>query len=98
MIGLAVFISLYYHYLQDPTFHQNAYALLTTIVLTRAIWLMETRLRPMIREMERKRGTSSDKTLLTMWTMGAFGLTVFLCGFGIWALDNKYCSWLRATR
>ena len=100
MLGLAVFISLYYHYLQDPTFHQNAYALLTTIVLTRAMWLMETRLRPVIREREREReqGKGSDKTLQTMWTMVAFGLTIFLSGFGIWALDNKYCSWLRATR
>ena len=27
LIGLSVFITVYYHYLQDPTFHQNAYAL-----------------------------------------------------------------------
>jgi dihydroceramidase len=35
--GLAIFITLYYHYLQDPTFHQNAYAILTAIVLIRSM-------------------------------------------------------------
>ncbi len=29
LISLAIFITLYYHYLQDPAFHQNAYAILT---------------------------------------------------------------------
>lgn len=46
LLGLAVFITLYYHYLQDPAFHQNAYALLTTVVLVRSIYTMEVRLRP----------------------------------------------------
>lgn len=32
LISLALFITLYYHYLQDPAFHQNAYALLTVTV------------------------------------------------------------------
>lgn len=46
LVGLAVGITLYYHYLQDPTFHQNAYALLTATVLLRCMWVMETQLRP----------------------------------------------------
>jgi dihydroceramidase len=46
LTSLALFITLYYHYLQDPTFHQNAYALLTAIVLTRCMYVMETQLRP----------------------------------------------------
>lgn len=46
LLGLAVFITLYYHYLQDPVFHQNAYALLTTVVLLRSMYIMENRLRP----------------------------------------------------
>lgn len=48
--GLAVFITLYYHYLQDPTFHQNAYAILTTVVLTRSMYIMERRIRPYFRK------------------------------------------------
>ncbi|KAJ5440972.1 Ceramidase [Penicillium cf. griseofulvum] len=44
--GLAIFITLYYHYLQDPVFHQNAYALLTTVVVLRSMHTMEVTLRP----------------------------------------------------
>ncbi|TQB69110.1 Alkaline ceramidase 3 [Monascus purpureus] len=46
LTGLAVFITLYYHYLQDPVFHQNAYAILTTIVILRSMYTMEKTLRP----------------------------------------------------
>lgn len=48
-IGLAVFITLYYHYLQDPTFHQNAYAILTALVLLRSMYVMELNIRPYFR-------------------------------------------------
>ncbi|KAJ5476416.1 Ceramidase [Penicillium sp. IBT 31633x] len=46
LAGLALFITLYYHYLQDPVFHQNAFALLTTIVVLRSMHTMEVTLRP----------------------------------------------------
>ncbi|KAL4896695.1 ceramidase [Aspergillus ambiguus] len=46
LASLAVFITLYYHYLQDPVFHQNAYALLTTVVVLRSMYTMEVTLRP----------------------------------------------------
>ena len=46
LTALAVFITLYYHYLQDPVFHQNAYALLTSLVILRSMYIMETTLRP----------------------------------------------------
>ncbi|CAG7997340.1 unnamed protein product [Penicillium salamii] len=46
LAGLAIFITLYYHYLQDPIFHQNAYALLTTVVVLRSMYIMEVTLRP----------------------------------------------------
>lgn len=46
LTSLAVFITLYYHYLQDPVFHQTAYALLTTVVVFRSMHTMETTLRP----------------------------------------------------
>lgn len=47
--ALAVFITLYYHYLQNPVFHQNAYALLTAVVLVRSMYTMEMELRPSLR-------------------------------------------------
>jgi dihydroceramidase len=38
------------------------------------------------------------KTLKTMWFMVGLGLGVFLGGFGIWTLDNHYCSTIRVWR
>lgn len=43
---LSVFITLYYHYIQNPVFHQNAYAVLTAVVVLRSMYTMETTLRP----------------------------------------------------
>jgi dihydroceramidase len=110
LVSLAVFITLYYHYLQDPTFHQNAYALLTAIVLFRAMYVMEVNIRPRFRSKEREaanpRPHGSVKTiqeredvrdqeiLSKMWQMIAFGLSIFLGGFAVWHLDNVYCSQL----
>ncbi|CAN9457107.1 unnamed protein product [Alternaria alternata] len=108
LVSLAVFITLYYHYLQDPTFHQNAYALLTAIVLFRAMYVMEVNIRPRFRSKEREaanprphRGVKAvqeredvrdQEILSTMWKMIAFGLSIFLGGFAVWSLDNEYCS------
>ena len=48
--SLALSITLYYHYLQDPTFHQNAYAILTAIVVFRSFYVMEVNIRPYYRK------------------------------------------------
>jgi len=66
LVSLAIFITLYYHYLQDPAFHQNAYAILTVVVLVRAMWVMELTLRRSSRESENEfrlqhEGRSMDK-------------------------------------
>jgi dihydroceramidase len=118
LTSLAVFITLYYHYLQDPVFHQNAYALLTTIVVFRSMYVMEFTLRPWFRKSEEKhrlerKAASIDvlskedqrhenvrdqEILRLMWTMVGVGLSIFLGGFAIWALDNKYCGELRRWR
>ena len=44
------FITLYYHYLQDPTFHQNVYAALTLFIVLRSLYTMEYTLRPSLRK------------------------------------------------
>ncbi|KAF2686523.1 alkaline ceramidase-like protein [Lentithecium fluviatile CBS 122367] len=104
LIGLALFITLYYHYLQDPAFHQNAYAILTAIVLFRAMYVMEVNMRPRFREMERKgegaarEDRRDEKILRQMWIMIAWGLSIFLGGFLLWHLDNVHCSTLRRWR
>ena len=118
LVGLSLFITLYYHYLQDPAFHQNVYALLTTIIVFRTMFTMERTLRPSLRRSEEKhrrerkeksrdlhekeaqaRLNIRDKAILKdMWILVAFGLTMFMGGFGIWSLDNVYCSKLRSMR
>jgi len=123
LIGLSVFITVYYHYLQDPTFHQNAYALLTAFIVFRSMFIMEYTLRPSLRrteekhmlemqksspkspaedkrrkEIQRRENIRDTEILMQMWIFVAFGLTVFLGGFGIWALDNVYCGTLRKWR
>lgn len=40
------FITAYYHYLQDPAFHQNVYAAMTVWLVFRSAWQMENTLRP----------------------------------------------------
>ncbi|KAL2799591.1 ceramidase [Aspergillus keveii] len=115
---LAIFITLYYHYLQNPVFHQNAYALLTAIVLLRSMYTMEIKLRPswrhsteedrltrekqglpvLSKERQHYENVRDLKTLKTMWFMVGLGLGVFLGGFGIWTLDNHYCSTIRVWR
>lgn len=117
LVSLAIFITLYYHYLQDPTFHQNAYAILTAVVLARSMYVMEFSLRPSLtqheeqhklrynRSMTAEETTTSQsedrrdaKILASMWVMIACGLGTFLTGFGIWQLDNEYCSTIRSWR
>ena len=63
LISLAVFITLYYHYLQDPAFHQNAYALLTAIVLFRSMYVMEFNLRPSLTKRGEEFNLSQKRTM-----------------------------------
>jgi len=111
-------ITLYYHYLQDPAFHQTVYAALTVFIVFRSVYDMEFNLRPSLRRSEEKHRLEREKLnqpllsqreqeyenkrdieiLTNMWILVGFGVTVFLTGFGIWALDIKYCSTLRQWR
>jgi dihydroceramidase len=52
LFSLSLFITVYYHYLQDPVFHQIAYALLTATVVFRSMFVMEMGLRPSLRTKE----------------------------------------------
>lgn len=50
LVSLGLFITLYYHYLQDPVFHQNAFAIITIVVVVRSMYMMEVNLRPSLRK------------------------------------------------
>ena len=118
LIGLLAFsiaasITAYYHYIQNPVFHQNAFALITAVVFFRSLYIMETTLRPSLRKQHPQKEIdiviSEDsesfvadirdlKILRTMWTMAAVGLGSLGVGFTIWNLDNAFCPLLRRWR
>ncbi|KAI5819691.1 ceramidase-domain-containing protein [Pyronema omphalodes] len=87
LTSLALGVSVIYHHLQDPVFHQNAFALLTIVVLFRSFFLMELHIRP-----------KDPACVNSMWLMVGTGIGVFLLGFGVWNLDNIYCRDIRAWR
>lgn len=67
LVSLAIFITLYYHYLQNPIFHQIVYALLTVVMLARSMYVMEFTLRPSLKmskeqhKLQRKRSMTADE-------------------------------------
>jgi dihydroceramidase len=113
-----IFITAYYHYIKDPKFHQNAYAILTATVLLRSMYVMEINLRPSLRRRQAKHKNAQkenkvtpteaaeqnrqdvrdQKILVQQWGMIAYGIVTFLGAFGIWQLDNIFCSDIRRWR
>ena len=112
-IGIAMFITGYYHYLKDPLFHQNAFAILTAIVFFRSLYGMEISLRPSRRSktraengrlivndtIEQARMNRRDLGILKlMYQIIPVGLCSIALGFLIWNLDNMFCPTLRRWR
>ncbi|KAJ9616166.1 alkaline ceramidase ydc1 [Knufia peltigerae] len=118
LLAFCAAITLYYHYLQDPVFHQTVYAFLTLFIVLRSLYSMEFSLRPSLRQTEERHrlervrkglpvmtkeeqdyeNKRDMEILRTMWFFVVFGVSIFLAGFGIWNLDNQYCSTLRKWR
>ncbi|KAI1180555.1 alkaline dihydroceramidase [Nemania sp. FL0916] len=103
LIGLAYFITARYYHTKDPKFHQDAYTVLTLIVVLSNMWIMERVLRPLLKARENKRSPSShvpstEACLSQMWIMFGTGLSIFLGGYLIWILDNTYCNTIRRWR
>lgn len=104
--SFSMFVTLYYHYLKDPVFHQNSFAILAVTVIFKGVYEMEYLLRPSKRlknpsysEKEQKRVDERDLSILhTMWALTICGVASVGLGFLIWNLDNIYCSNLRRWR
>ena len=96
-VGIAAFVTGYYHYLGDPAFHQNMFALLTAIVVFRNMYLMVKTLRHPENPTSQARKDDAQR-LRTMWQMMPVGIGSVAIGFVIWSLDNAYCGKLRTWR
>ncbi|KAH7136655.1 ceramidase-domain-containing protein [Dactylonectria macrodidyma] len=95
LLALAAFITLYYYITKNPDFHQTAYGLLTALVVFRSMWVMESQLRPALKERDAE---TSGELLRTMWAMVVTGLAVFLGGYLLWTLDNEFCAQVTGWR
>lgn len=106
---LCTFITLYYHYLQDPRFHEVTYGVLTCIAVFQSMWTMEVTLRPSRRARFRAPSNKSPNKkqhederdshiLRMMWLLVGSGLVSFLGAFLVWNLDNLACSTLSRWR
>jgi dihydroceramidase len=85
LIFAAVFITVVYMHLKDPTFHQVAYAFLTGLLLTRSTYLLHTRV-------------DNAEARKNMWWTIVIGVGSFLTGFILWIIDNEFCDVLRSVR
>ncbi|KAH0842805.1 putative Alkaline phytoceramidase [Fonsecaea pedrosoi] len=66
LVLFCAFITAYYHYLQDPAFHQIVYALLTVFIVLRSVYSMETSLRPSLRKSEEKHRLERERLGLSV--------------------------------
>lgn len=103
LAGLAWFITARYYQTKDPQFHQDAYTVLTIIVVFSNMFIMEYNVRPALRSRDQKRVPGSsvpagDAIVKEMWLLVATGLSIFLGGYLIWHLDNVYCNEVRQWR
>lgn len=78
LLGLAWFITARYYKTKDPQFHQDAYGVLTAIVVFSNMWIMEKSVRPGLRKRQKIRTSGStvppaDVIVREMWIMVATG-------------------------
>ncbi|GAB1311365.1 alkaline ceramidase ydc1 [Madurella fahalii] len=95
IIGLAVFITVYYLYAKNPVFHQVAYGLLTGATIFRGFYVMERELRP---KLKKRNPAECDRYMRQMWVLAMTGILMFSAGFFIWNMDNIFCHRLTITK
>lgn len=82
-----VTITSVYHYLHEPLFHQNAFALLMITLLGNGFYKTETLVK-----------YTNPKARILIWQIVGWGSVVFLSAFALWNVDNAYCTELRRMR
>ncbi|KAI9592453.1 alkaline ceramidase 3-like protein [Syncephalis fuscata] len=81
---VAVLISTIYVFVKSPLFHQWSYALLTAVLVFRALYMFNN-----VPAGEAR--NSMRRLLISSWTMYALG-------FLSWNIDNEFCPQIRAAR
>lgn len=79
LVGLAWFITARYYHTKDPQFHQDAYAVLTAVVVFSNMWIMEKSVRPALERRQQERSPTSsvpaaDVIIKDMWILVATGM------------------------
>ncbi|KAL0475511.1 alkaline phytoceramidase [Neurospora intermedia] len=95
MVGLGIFITVYYLYAKNPVFHQVAFALITATTIFRGFYVMEYQLRPQLRE---RNPTACSRIMREMWTLALVSIITFVGGFFIWNMDNIFCRHLTTAK
>ncbi|EGU84710.1 hypothetical protein FOXB_04780 [Fusarium oxysporum f. sp. conglutinans Fo5176] len=107
VIAYLGYLLAYYHYIQDPSFHQNTLSILFLATVFRSLYTMEAILRPTLsnKYANKSRSTSlSDKEALyspiridqaiirEMRWIVAMGFITCAAGIAAWTLDNLRCG------
>ncbi|KAI7765276.1 hypothetical protein LZL87_009805 [Fusarium oxysporum] len=97
----------YYHYIQDPSFHQNAFSILFLATVFRSLYTMEAILRPTLSDKyanESRRSSLSNREarcspvrrdqviIREMRWIVAMGFITCAAGIVAWNLDNLRCA------
>ena len=87
LISILIIVASVYHYLGDPVFHQNVYAILTIIVIGRSWYQVHTQVKE-----------TSPEHYRNMRDMVLLGLASVGTAFILWNLDTIFCRHLRDAR
>jgi dihydroceramidase len=68
LVLFCVFVTAYYHFLQDPVFHQTVYAALTFFIVFKSIYDMEFTLRPSLRKSQESDRVQKEQNSLPVPT------------------------------
>ncbi|KAF4502484.1 YPC1-alkaline ceramidase [Fusarium agapanthi] len=107
LVLLSISITAYYHYIQDPKFHQNAFSILFLATIFRSLYTMEAILRPTLSNKyanKPQRTSLSDKEvrcspvqrdqviIREMRWITAMGFITCAAGIAAWKFDNIRCG------
>lgn len=87
LLTILAVVSVVYHYIGDPLFHQNVYAVLTVAVLGRSWYLVHTKIRK-----------AAPEDYKNMRDLVIFGFCAIAAAFTLWNLDRVFCSSLVGLR